>query len=101
MRAGRLRHGVGIGAVDLDADGPLDRLELSALEGAPDAPPDGLGGQKLGQHDIGTHSPANLAERCLRDSGHRCQNQREGMRGGIGQLHGDKILGPRATLTPP
>ena len=90
---GRLRHGVGIGAVDLDADRPLDLLELRALERVPDAAPDGLRGEELGQHDVGTHPPADLAERRLRHPGHRGQDERERMRGGIGQLHGEKILG--------
>ena len=92
---GRLRHGVRIGAVDLDADRPLDLLELGALERVADPPPDGLGGEELGQHDVGAHPPADLAERRLRHPGHRGQDERERVRGGIGQLHGKKILGDR------
>ncbi len=90
---GGLRHGVGIGAVDLDADRPLDLLELGALESVPDPAADGLGGEELGQHDVGPHPPADLAERRLRHPGHGGQEERERVRGGIGQLHGEKILG--------
>ena len=96
MSAGRLRHRVRIGAVDLDADRPLDLLELGALERVADPPPDGLGGEELGQHDVGPHPPADLPERRLGHPGHRGQDEREGVRGGIGQLHGEKILGDRS-----
>ena len=38
-------------------------------------------------------APADLAKRGLGHPGHRSQDEREGMRGGIWQLHGKKILG--------
>jgi len=89
---GRLRHRVGIGAVDLDADGALDLLELGALQRGADPAPYGLGRQELGQHDIGPHSAADLPEGSLGHPRHRSQNEREIVRGSIGQLHGDKLV---------
>jgi hypothetical protein len=89
----RLGHCVGVGPVDLDSDGSLDRLELRPLQGGADPAADRLGRQELGQHDVGPHSPADLAEGSLRHPGHGSQYERECVGGWIGQLHGDKLLG--------
>jgi hypothetical protein len=40
--AGGFRHGIGISTIDLDADGPLDSLELGAFQRSSDAPANGL-----------------------------------------------------------
>jgi hypothetical protein len=69
-QAGRLGHCVWVRPVNLDSDRPLDGLELRALECGPDPAADRLRRQEFGQHDVGTHSPADLAERSLRHSGH-------------------------------
>jgi hypothetical protein len=71
---GGLRHCARIGAIDLDTDGPLDSLELRPFQGGLDAAPYGLGGEELGQHHIGPHSPADLAKRRLGNPRHRSED---------------------------
>ena len=80
----RLRHRLRIGAVDLDADRTLTLFEISALQGATNPPADGLRAQELGQHDIGAHPAADLAERRFRYPGHGGQEERNAVLGRIG-----------------
>jgi hypothetical protein len=75
-----LCHGIRISPVDLDADGALDRLELGTLQRGPDPAPNGLRAEKLGEHEVGPHSPADLAERRLGYTRHGGENQRKRMR---------------------
>ena len=90
-----LGHGARIGAVDLDADRPLDLLELGALQRGADPPPDRLGRQELGQDDVRAHPPADLAVGRLGDAGHGREDEGKAVRAREGQLHGGKILGGR------
>ena len=91
----RFRHGVRIGAVDLDPDRSLTGLELGPLERGTDPAPDGLRGKKLGQHHIRPQVPTDLPERSLGDARHGREHERKRVRGRIGQLHGGKILDER------
>jgi len=75
----RLRHRIRIGTVNLDSDRPFNRFELGTFQGRLNAAPNRLGRQKLGQHEIRAHSPADLAKRRLRHSRHRSKDEGEWM----------------------
>ncbi len=79
-----LGHGVDVGAVDLDADRPLDFVELAAFQRPADAAANGLGVEELGQHHVGSHPPGDAAERRFRNPRHGGKKERHGRADGIG-----------------
>jgi hypothetical protein len=97
----RLDHDRGIGAVDLDPDGPLPIVDLQLLQadaGVPDQP---LGGDELGVDDVGAQPPADEPERLVGDVLHRRQQQRPVEAEGSDRDHSRKNLRPAASRVKP
>src|SRR3989454_1169510 len=85
--AGSLGHDIGVGAVDLDPDGPLERLEAHPRQDSLDAQRDPDRRDELGHDDIRPVRAATRPERGLRHPRHRGQEEREVVRDRVREVH--------------
>ncbi len=87
---GRLRHGVGVGAVELDADGTLGLREVGPIVHALDASTESLRREELRHDHVGPEPTTEQPEGRLRHPSHRSQEQRNSRGDRIGEPHGTR-----------